>query len=92
MPSKYRAEYVVKGFVQGVGYRYFAYVNAKRLRLTGFVRNLYDGSVQAVAIGEKAELEQYYEILKQGPSRSNVEAVSYSITETTEEYMDFNIK
>jgi acylphosphatase len=43
--------YLVKGRVQGVGYRYFALRTAERLGVTGFVRNLSDGRVEVVGEG-----------------------------------------
>ncbi len=44
--------FIVRGRVQGVGYRYFARKSAESLGLTGFARNLADGSVEVVAEGE----------------------------------------
>ena len=63
---------IATGFVQGVGFRYFALQRAKALGLKGFVRNLSDGSVEAVAQGEKPDLERFAEELKNGPSMASV--------------------
>lgn len=76
MPS-YR--YVVVGRVQGVGYRYFARRQAETLGVTGFARNLPDGSVEVVAEGDDERLSRLEERLRQGPdfaSVSNVERAS----------------
>jgi acylphosphatase len=67
--------YLVKGRVQGVGFRYFALDAARREGLHGRVRNLDDGSVEAVAEGEAESLERFERALRQGPSRSRVESV-----------------
>ena len=67
--------YLVTGRVQGVGFRYFAFDAAQREGLHGHVRNLDDGSVEAVAEGEAESLERFERALRQGPSRSRVEQV-----------------
>jgi acylphosphatase len=67
--------YLVKGRVQGVGFRYFVLDAARREGLHGSVRNLDEGSVEAVAEGEAESLERFERALRQGPSRSRVESV-----------------
>ena len=47
------ARYVVRGRVQGVGYRYFVLRQAEELGLAGFARNLPDGSVEVIAEGAR---------------------------------------
>jgi acylphosphatase len=67
----------VTGLVQGVGYRYFAFNAARRLSLTGWVRNCADGSVEAEAQGGRTNIAQFLSQLKLGPrwaQVSNVEA------------------
>jgi acylphosphatase len=63
---------IVRGDVQGVGYRYFAEHEAQKRRLSGWVRNLRDGSVEAVAEGEEAALHDWLSQLRRGPSAANV--------------------
>ena len=53
------------GFVQGVGFRYTTYSLAKRFAVTGFVRNLRDGSVELVAEGAAAEIERFLDALRE---------------------------
>jgi acylphosphatase len=67
--------YVVRGLVQGVGYRYFALKRAEELSLRGFVRNLPDGSVEVVAEGEQELLAEFETKLREGPSFARVEHV-----------------
>jgi acylphosphatase len=49
--TKQAKRFLVSGFVQGVGFRYFTENRAKRLGISGYVRNLRDGRVEAYAIG-----------------------------------------
>ena len=66
---------LVRGEVQGVGYRYFAYQKANALSLQGFVRNLPDGRVEVYAEGIKTHLETFLEELRTGPRFAGVEDV-----------------
>ncbi len=62
-----RVHILVKGLVQGVGFRAFVRRNAKRLGIKGFVRNLPDGfTVEIVAEGPDDAIEQLISITKQG--------------------------
>lgn len=70
-----RLHAIVLGIVQGVGYRYFTLWEAARLGVTGYVRNLPDGSVEVVAEGTKEQLERLLERLQQGPPAALVKRV-----------------
>ena len=59
-----RAEILVNGLVQGVGYRYFVLREARRLELNGFSENLFSGEVLTVVEGEKAMIEDLISKLK----------------------------
>jgi len=61
--------------VQGVGFRYFAQDAARREGLHGYVLNRDDGSVEAVAEGERESVDRFERALRRGPSRSRVEQV-----------------
>src|SRR2546430_9047566 len=67
--------YLVRGRVQGVGYRYFALEAAERLGVTGYVRNLATGEVEVHAEAEEATLEIFKQQLERGPRMSRVTAV-----------------
>jgi acylphosphatase len=67
--------FIVKGRVQGVGYRYFVRRNAESLGITGFARNLDDGSVEVVAEGDGEALKRLEAELRQGPSFAQIESV-----------------
>ncbi len=67
---------VVRGRVQGVGFRDYARTRARSLGLTGYVRNLPDGrSVEVVAEGPRHDLERLADDLRRGPSGAHVTAV-----------------
>src|SRR5215475_14322378 len=65
--EKQARRYFVSGLVQGVGYRYFTQDAAERLHLTGYVRNLRDGRVEAYAIGTAEQLSRLRNALEKGP-------------------------
>ena len=66
---------VVRGRVQGVGFRWFAQREATLLGLTGWVANEPDGSVRSVATGPRATLEAFVERLREGPPSGRVDAL-----------------
>ncbi|RMH54040.1 MAG: acylphosphatase [Candidatus Hydrogenedentota bacterium] len=70
-----RVRFVVSGFVQGVGFRWFVREEAASRGLTGFVRNCPDGTVRGEAEGERALLEEFLESLRRGPSAARVDGV-----------------
>jgi acylphosphatase len=67
--------YLVRGRVQGVGFRWFVARTARRLGLTGHARNLPEGTVEVVATGDPAELDQLAQALTQGPPGAVVAGV-----------------
>lgn len=66
---------LVAGRVQGVGFRAFAIRAANRLGIDGWVRNLPDGRVEALAAGEAEAIAAFLEALRQGPPLARVTAV-----------------
>jgi acylphosphatase len=72
--------YVVRGVVQGVGFRWFVLREAQRLELRGWVSNLRDGSVEVVAEGPPASLSELERVLARGPSAARVERVEKLVT------------
>jgi len=67
--------FLVRGRVQGVGYRYFVLRVAESLGLAGWTRNLPDGSVEVVADGREADLESLEAQLREGPGLARVSGV-----------------
>ena len=70
-----RLDAVVRGRVQGVGFRYFVLREARRLDLDGWTSNEADGGVRVVADGPRQTLETLLEALREGPPASIVERV-----------------
>jgi acylphosphatase len=66
---------IVRGQVQGVGFRMWAQRRARMLGLSGYVRNLADGSVEVVGEGSRETLEQLLAILRRGPESADVRSV-----------------
>jgi acylphosphatase len=66
---------LVRGTVQGVGYRYFALSQARAPGLRGYARNRRDGAVEVVAEGARQRLEKLLVALRRGPSAAKVTAV-----------------
>jgi acylphosphatase len=70
-----RRRYVIAGAVQGVGFRFFASRQGRRLGLRGWVRNLPDGRVEVVAEGDAAHLAEFESVLARGPALASVTSV-----------------
>jgi len=67
--------YVVRGRVQGVGYRYFAQEWATEIGVKGWVKNRDDGNVEVYAVGTEGQLSDFAGRLRQGPRMSDVRGV-----------------
>ena len=70
-----RLHAIVRGDVQGVGFRYFVERKARELGLTGWVRNNDDGTVELVAEGPRPDLEQLRQTVEAGPRMARVDRV-----------------
>lgn len=82
----------VHGMVQGVGYRYFAVRQARKLGLSGYARNLADGSVELEAEGGEAELRELLRLLEEGPPGARVERLEPAWGTPAGQYTSFDIK
>jgi acylphosphatase len=67
--------WIVRGRVQGVGFRYFAQREAAKLELTGYARNLDDGCVEVYAAGPEDKLSQLAGLMHRGPRWADVRGV-----------------
>lgn len=83
----------VHGMVQGVGFRYSTQREAQKLGLTGYVRNMDDGSVEVLACGESTQVEQLVDWLKAGGPRSaRVDKVLTEPHQPDREWSNFGIR
>jgi acylphosphatase len=92
MPALARLSAIVFGRVQGVFFRDFTRRQAHALGLTGYVRNLPDGTVETVAEGTRAALEKLLEQLKVGPPGAQVDRVNFWWEEHSGEFEHFEVR
>ncbi|HEV8425927.1 MAG TPA: acylphosphatase [Actinomycetes bacterium] len=84
-----RLKAVIRGEVQGVGFRWAVQRQAGRLGLTGYAENLPDGSVRVEAEGDPDRLDLLEAFLHQGPSWAEVESLDIQRVPATGEFRDF---
>jgi acylphosphatase len=84
--------YVVRGRVQGVGFRWFVEREAHMLGVAGWVRNNSDGSVEVLAIGTRDQLSGLRSRLRQGPRAARVDDVEESESNPIEGLKTFRIE
>lgn len=82
---------VVKGRVQGVGYRDFIEQYTHAEGLTGWIKNKSDGSVEAVIQGTPEELKNCIEVLNQGSLLARVESLSVDWRTPERQYDEFKV-
>ncbi len=92
MSDKVRAHVVIRGWVQGVAFRYKTKGAACEHQVTGWVRNKGDGSVEAVFEGEKNKVESLLKWCEKGPPMAVVKAVEVDWEEYTNGFEGFDIR
>ncbi len=88
-PSVERLHALVRGRVQGVYFRQTTVTQAQALKLTGWVQNLPDGTVEAVAEGPRPALDTLLAFLHHGPPEARVSQVQAEWLPATGEFADF---
>ena len=86
-----RLEIRVSGTVQGVAFRWHTREKARELGLTGWVRNLWDGRVEAVFEGEESAVRQAVTWCHQGERPARVDNVEVRYGQSTGEFRSFRI-
>jgi acylphosphatase len=87
-----RVQAVVHGRVQGVSFRYYTQRRASSLDLTGYVRNLWDGTVEVVAEGPRQSLEELLAFLHVGPRAALVTQVDTEWPRPTGAFTHFEVR
>ncbi|MFX0001175.1 MAG: acylphosphatase [Candidatus Hodarchaeota archaeon] len=88
--NELRIKIKVFGYVQGVFFRYTTRKFARKLGLTGYVKNLPDGTVYIEAEGPKDKLNELLEFSKLGPKHARVEKVQHEFSQATKEFKEFD--
>jgi acylphosphatase len=91
MPEK-RAHIYVTGTVQGVSFRYYTLQEAVRCGVTGWVRNVPDGRVEAVIEGEETAVDRMLAWCREGPRAARVDHVEVLSEAPTGEFQGFRIR
>ena len=84
--------FLVRGRVQGVGFRWFVEREAAILEIAGWVRNNYDGCVEVLAQGTREQLAGLHSRLREGPRAARVDAVDVSDAEPVPGLTSFQIR
>lgn len=87
-----RLDLVITGLVQGVFYRHSALAEAQRLCLYGFIRNLPDGGVEAVAEGPRRALDAFEAWCRIGPPHARVDEVTVRRGPARNEFRTFQVE
>jgi len=83
---------IVRGFVQGVGFRYFVLRQASRLGVNGFAQNLVNGDVEIEAEGDRSMVEELIKELKVGPRSAHVADLKIEWKEFKNRFKDFHVR
>jgi acylphosphatase len=84
--------YLVKGRVQGVGFRWFVEREARLIGVGGWVRNCDDGAVEVLAAGSNVQLGSLYDKLKSGPPAARIDEVQVEDVPPFSGYNTFQIE
>ena len=90
--EKKRVEAIVRGYVQGVGFRYFVQRQAQALGLSGWVRNRTDSAVHVLAEGDHEALLSLVDRLRDGPSEAEVQDVELDWQPYTGSFSNFEVR
>jgi len=85
------AKVIIRGLVQGVGFRYWTRNKARGYDLKGEVGNLRDGNVKVIAEGDRGLIEEFIKDLKTGPSSARVTDLDIEWYEKPRGFDEFNI-
>jgi acylphosphatase len=84
-------EIIVRGRVQGVGYRWFVKKQADLIGIKGYVKNQANGNVLIIAQGEEAGVDLFISIIQKGSDFSIITSTEVNLITSAKEYQDFFI-
>lgn len=87
-----RVRVLIRGVVQGVGFRAFVARLARRFGIKGYVRNMPTGEVEAVFDGEESKVRLMIEFCKRGPPLARVEGIEVEEIDEDERFLGFEIR
>ncbi|MCG6140165.1 acylphosphatase [Leptospira bourretii] len=87
-----RARILIRGTVQGVGFRYYVLQKAQEMRLKGYTQNLPNGEVEAVVEGDKLFIEDLYRAMQRGPTKAKVKDHVIEWSDPKNQFRTFLIK
>jgi acylphosphatase len=92
MAVEVRLHAIVHGRVQGVSFRYYTVQRARELGVTGYARNLWDESVEVMAEGPRAVVDELLAFLRVGPRSAFVTGVDVQWLAPTDEFQRFEVR
>ena len=92
MSERIARKFLIRGDVQGVGYRFFAQRAAARHQVVGYVKNLDDGRVEVLAEGPAQQVEAFKHELLTGPRFSTVDHIEEINLDVAGSYSSFRIE
>jgi acylphosphatase len=92
MSAVVHKQVLASGRVQGVSYRFFVMETARALKLTGWVRNLADGRVEAEVQGDEDTVNQLIEAMRKGPRMAHVTELVIIPLAFENRYTDFQVR
>lgn len=87
----FKVQIIFKGNVQGVFFRSHVKEFADILKITGYVKNLKDGSVEVIAIGDKNTLEKFIKEIEKKPGHGKIESIEKKYLTKTDAFSSFEI-
>ncbi|HTP79866.1 MAG TPA: acylphosphatase [Bacteroidota bacterium] len=87
-----RAHIVVRGLVQGVGFRYFVLMRAQKFALRGYVQNVYNGDVEIEVEGARSLVEEFIGEVKVGPRAAHVSDLRIDWMDLSHAFTTFEVR
>ena len=86
-----KTKIIIKGMVQGVGFRYYCFKIATSLGLFGYAKNIYNGDVEIEVEGENGTVNEFINLVKIGPEHSKVTSISVESENYENIYTTFSV-